>query len=167
MDISARNELRRVYKITAVIGLVMMAGPLVCAVVVETIKKQYVPFAGFAPMPDDTASTFRYVLLAVAVVEYFLIRIVNRYMLAAKRPVPSGKGQQFGPAPLRLMSAAVVTFAFAESVAVYGLVLFLVQGTAGDFYLFLLISLFYFSIFFPKYGAWEAWVNEREKNRRT
>jgi hypothetical protein len=50
--------------------------------------------------------------------------------------------------------------------AVYGLVLFLIQGDTTDFYLFLMISLIYFTIYFPKYEKWEEWVREREKGAR-
>ena len=56
----------------------------------------------------------------------------------------------------RLFQAAVVTFALSESVAIYGLVLFLMSGNAMNFYLFMFLSLFYFWFFYPKYQDWEA-----------
>jgi hypothetical protein len=145
----------------------MMASLLVYFIVVETIKKQFDPFGGFAPMPAETAATFRYALLAVAIAEFFLIRLLNKLILSAKAPMQkTAVTGQFGPEAQKLMSAAIVTFALCESVAVFGLVLFLIQGNSTDFYLFLLISLFFFSVFFPKYSAWESWVKEREKARR-
>jgi hypothetical protein len=32
------------------------------------------------------------------------------------------------------------------------------------FYLFPMISLFFFSFYFPKYGRWEEWMKERVKS---
>lgn len=162
MDTKPAIDLRKAYKTTVIIGLAMMASLLLYAILVETIKKQHAPFGGFAPMPLDTAATFRYALLGVAIAEFFLIQLLNKLILSAKAPVPG----RFSRAVQKLMTSAVVTFGLCESVAIYGLVLFLVQGNPNDFYLFLLISLFYFSIFFPKYSTWEAWIKEREKARR-
>jgi F0F1-type ATP synthase membrane subunit c/vacuolar-type H+-ATPase subunit K len=167
MDTKSAADLRKAYKTTVIIGLTLMAGLILYAVVVETIKKQYAPFQGYAPLPEDTAATFRFALVAITVAEFFIIRILNKMILSAKGPVITGPGAgQYGPEVQRLMTASVVTFALCESVAIYGLVLFLIQGNSDDFYLFLLVSLFYFSIFFPKYGAWEAWMKGREKARR-
>lgn len=159
-------DLRRAYKTTVVIGLAMMASLLVYAILVELIRKQREPFGGFAPLPDDAAELFRFALLGIAVLEFFLIRVLNRLILSAKAPMgKSASYVQFGPEAQKLMTAAVVTFALCESIAVYGLVLFLVQGSSTDFYLFLVVSLFSFSVYFPKYGAWEAWMKEKKKNR--
>ncbi|MGE5172392.1 MAG: hypothetical protein ACM3MD_01030 [Betaproteobacteria bacterium] len=160
------DDLKKAYRMTAFIGLAMMASLLIYTVLVELIKKQYEPFGGFSPMPD-VVPTLRYALFAVAVVEFFIIRIVNKLNLSGTLPVSSkpqiGRSTQYLPPVQRLISGAVVTFALCESVAVYGLVLFLMQGITTDFYSFLLISLFYFSIFFPKYSAWEERIKGRDK----
>lgn len=161
-------DLRKAYKTTVIIGLAMMASLLIYTIVVENIKKHYDPFGGFAPMPNDTAATLRYALLGLAIAEFFLIQLLNKIILSSKVPIQKTPGTgQFGPEVQKLMSAAIVTFALCESVSIYGLVLFLIQGNSTDFYLFLLISLFYFSISFPKYSTWEAWMKEREKARKS
>jgi len=56
------------------------------------------------------------------------------------------------------MTAAVITYAFCESIAVLGLVLYFLGGRPTDFYVFMLISLFFFSVYFPKYGWLEEWI---------
>ncbi len=165
MQTQPASDLRRAYKTTVIIGLAMMASLLVYAIVVENIRKQFDPFGGFAPMTEGF-ETFRYALLAVAVVQFFVIQFLNKLILSAKAPVRNTPVTQFTPEIQRLITAAIVAFALCESVAIYGFVLFLVQGSSNDFYLFLLISLLYFSIFFPKYSVWEAWVKERERSRK-
>ena len=163
MPQSRNDDLRKAYRITAFIGLAMIASLVVYAVVAEVIKKQHAPFGGFSPMPD-VISTLRYVLLGVVAVEFFAIRFLNTLMLSGKAPIRSSSMvSPFSPGVQRLISASIVTFAMCESVAIYGLVLFLIQGNSSDFYLFLALSLFYFIIYFPRYGIWEEWVKERER----
>ncbi len=58
-----------------------------------------------------------------------------------------------------LAQAAVITFALCEAVALLGLVLFLLAGNAMDFYIFMVISLGFFYLFFPKYDQWEQRLN--------
>jgi F0F1-type ATP synthase membrane subunit c/vacuolar-type H+-ATPase subunit K len=160
------DELRKAYKITAFIGLAMFASLVVYAAVVELIKKQNAPFGGFGPLPPDVFSTLRYALLGVVVVEFFAIRLLNRLMLSGKVPLrSSAMTVPFAPEVQRLVTAAIVTYALCESVAIYGLVLFLIQGNTSDFYFFLALSFACFGIYFPKYSAWEEWIAERERER--
>jgi F0F1-type ATP synthase membrane subunit c/vacuolar-type H+-ATPase subunit K len=164
MLINGDSELRKAFRVTVVIGLVMMASVLIYAVVAEIIKKQNAPFSGFSPLPPDVFTTLRYALLAVAVIQYFIIQFLNKVMLSSNAPAMGTVSPAGSSTPL--ISASVVAFALSESVAVYGLVLFLIQGDSTDFYLFLMISLIYFTIYFPKYEKWEEWVREREKGAR-
>jgi len=165
MQPSRNDDLRKAYRMTAVIGLVMIASLVVYAVVIELIKKQNAPFGGFSPMPD-VISTLRYTLLGVVVVEFFMIRLLNTLMLSGKAPLRSSPTTiPFSPAVQRLVVASIVTYALCESVAIYGLVLFLIQGNTGDFYLFLAVSLFYFIVYFPRYGNWEEWIAEQERKQ--
>ena len=72
----------------------------------------------------------------------------------------------FAPEVQRLVTAAIVTYALCEFVAVYGLVLFLSQGNTSDFYFFLALSFACFGIHFPKYRPWEVWIAGRGRARR-
>jgi F0F1-type ATP synthase membrane subunit c/vacuolar-type H+-ATPase subunit K len=165
MQPSRKDDLRKAFRMTVFIGAAMIASVFVYAVVVEIIKKQHEPFHGFAPM-GDIVSTLRYALLGVVAVVFFVIRFLNKLMLSTKTPIRSAAMvSPFSPEVQRLISASIVTFALCESVAIYGLVLFLIQGNSGDFYLFLVLSLFFFSIYFPRYGKWEEWVKEREREQ--
>ena len=58
-----------------------------------------------------------------------------------------------------LPQTAIIIFALCESVAVLGLVLFLLAGNALDFYILMTVSLGFFYLFFPKYDQWEQRVN--------
>jgi hypothetical protein len=126
------------------IGLAMIAAVLVYAGVVEVIKWQWAPFAGFAKLPPQTASLLKYIFLALAAVQFVIIKIVQKIVPARSLD--------------NLPQAAIITFALCETVAIFGLILFLLTGTGLDFYVFMVISLGYFYLFFPKYEQWEQMV---------
>ena len=133
------------------IGLAMIASVFVYAGVVELIKWQLAPFAGFAKLDPGTAGLLKYVFLAVAAAQYGAIKVVQK--------IVSAKSVDHLP------QAAIVTFALCESVAVLGLVLFLLAGSPMDFYIFMVISLGFFYLFFPKYENWEKRVNANKPNQ--
>ena len=130
------------------IGLAMIAAVFVYAGVVELIKWQWAPFAGFAQLPPRTVGLLKYGFLALAAAQYGIIKVVQKIM-----PAKSADN---------LPQAAIITFALCEAVAVLGLVLFLLAGNAMDFYIFMVISLGFFYLHFPKYEHWEKVVNVGE-----
>ena len=126
------------------IGLAMIAAVFVYAGVVELIKWQLAPFAGFAKLDPRTVSLLKYVFLGIAAAQYGIIKIVQKILPAKSVD--------------NLPQAAVITSALCEAVVVLGLGLFLLGGNAMDFYIFMLISLGFFYLFFPKYEQWEQRV---------
>jgi hypothetical protein len=131
------------------IGLAMIASVFVYAGVVEWIKWQWAPFAGFSQLDPRQATLLKYIFLAFAAAQYGAIKLVQKIVPARSLD--------------NLPQAAIITFALCESVAVLGLVLFLLGGKALDFYIFMLISLSFFYLFYPKYEQWEKIVKAREK----
>jgi hypothetical protein len=147
MKLSTKSELTLKSRYLAVnfIGLAMIASVFVYAGVVELIKWRMAPFSGFARLDPGTAGLIKYVFLALAAAQYGIIKVVQKI-------VPARSADH-------LPQAAVITFALCESVAVLGLVLFLLAGNSLDFYIFMVISLGFFYLFFPKYAQWEKVVN--------
>lgn len=158
MNTNSANDLRRIYKTTVIIGLAMMASLLIYTVIVELMNRQYEPMRELAGMAQVLA-LLRYVFLGIAVVEFFAIQFLKKRMLSLESPV-------IAPEPQRLLVASIVAFALSDSVATLGFVLFLVGRNTSDFYLFLVISLFFFAVFFPRYDAWEEWMQEAMRTRR-
>jgi hypothetical protein len=127
------------------IGLAMIAAVFVYAGVVELIKWQWAPFAGFARLDPRTVGLLKYAFLALAAAQFGIIKVVQKIVPAKSTD--------------NLPQAAIITFALCEAVAVLGLVLFLLTGNAMDFYILMTISLGFFYLFFPKYDQWEQRVN--------
>ncbi len=124
------------------VGLGLIGSVFLYAVVVEVLKRALAPFPGLAGLTPAQAQMVKYVLVAVAFADFFLIKFIQKILGA-------GSVKQ-------LVQAAIVTFALCEAVALFGLALFLLAGNAMDFYTFMFLSLFYFWLFFPKYPDWEA-----------
>jgi hypothetical protein len=134
------------------IGLAMIASVFVYAGVVEWIKWQWAPFAGFSHIDPRQAALLKYIFLALAAAQYGAIKLVQKIVPA--RSVNN------------LPQAAIITFALCESVAVLGLVLFLLAGNPLDFYIFMLISLSFFYLFYPKYDDWEKGVHAGDSAKK-
>jgi hypothetical protein len=138
------TTLKARYLAANLIGLAMIAAVFVYAGMVELIKWQWAPFAGFARLDPRTVSLLKYAFLALAVAQFGIIKVVQKIMPAKSVD--------------NLPQTAIITFALCESVAVLGLVLFLLAGNALDFYILMTISLGFFYLFFPKYDQWEQRV---------
>ena len=123
------------------IGLAMIASVFVYAGVVEVIKWRMAPFAGFATLDPQTVAIIKYAFLALAAAQFGIIKALQKIL-----PTRSVEN---------LSLEAIIIFALCESVAVLGLVLFLLAGQGMDFYVFMVISLGFFYLFFPKYEQWE------------
>ena len=136
------QKLKIQYLKTNFIGLGLIASVFLYAGVVEVLKRTMAPFAGVAAFPPAQFQTLKYVFVALAIGNFFLIKFMQKIL-------GDRSAQQ-------LMVAAIVTFALSEAVAVLGLVLFLLAGQALDFYTFMFLSLFYFWFFLPRYQDWEA-----------
>lgn len=162
------DDLRKAYRIVVIIGLAMMASLLVYAAVVGILDKDPALIRSAPALSGSQVEIIKFALIGVTVVIFFVIRFVNASLLrmnggAGNLPDPrsrqsSGAPPEFG----RLTTAAVITFALCESPAIFGLVLFFLGRNASDFHLFLLISLFYFAVHFPKFSQWEEWYRNRQ-----
>lgn len=145
------DDLRRTYRTTVIIGLVMMASLVIYLIVVSLLDQAR--SAAEVPPPAVQGAAY-YACIGISIVVILLARSASAMVLNAR-----GASE---PQPLqRLQTAAIITFALSEVPAVLGLVLFILGGSATDFYLFLLISLFSFSLTFPKFSQWEEWGRKR------
>jgi len=166
MEYILDDSLRKGYRLAALIGFSMIFSVMVYAGVVEFISHSQAPFTGYSPISRDAFDILRLVLLGVCLIDFALIPFLrNRVLSLQNQPQRPPMGNL--PAPVaRLLSASFISLAICESIAVYGLVLFLINGARQEFYLFLSLSLIAFLIHFPRYGRWQEWVREMERTWR-
>lgn len=166
------NDLRKAYRTTAITGLVLMGSLLIYTSLVEMVAQGTIPVNGGTMMGADHLNTLKYVLLIIAALFFFLIDIVQKAILTSARSSSDTHRKTADPqagldfAIRRLATAAVVVFALCETPAIFGLVLFFLGKNSTDYYLFMFISLFFFSVKFPKYSLWEGWVRKQTRATR-
>jgi hypothetical protein len=80
----------------------------------------------------------RYIFFGVAIMEFFLIRWVRRFILLKKVTSERTADQRDTCLPKiqKLVTTAIITYAFCESVAIFGLRLFLITRSSLEFYFF-------------------------------
>jgi F0F1-type ATP synthase membrane subunit c/vacuolar-type H+-ATPase subunit K len=157
MESNSDAELKKGYRQARIIGMAMVFSVLVYALVVEIVRMN--PGFSKEPLVPDGADSIKYVLLGLALIQFFLIRMIRGRFLS--RESGQTTNLQTGAVSTRLtglLVMSIITYALCESIAVYGLVLFFVTKRPFDFYLFMGISLLYFAAYFPRYTQWEEWV---------
>ena len=153
------DDLRKAYRIVSIIGLAMIAGIFVYAAVVGLVAGGQAQ-AGEPAEPDAAVQMVKFVLLGVSAALFFVIRRVNTHFLSSSGSRPGRAAEpasQAGPSPVaqRFVTAAVVSFALCEVPATFGLVHFFLSRSQTDFSLFMMISLLFFAVHFPKFSQWE------------
>ena len=152
------EKLRQYHKMATVIGYGLMGSLLIFAAIVETLKATAFEFGGF--LSPSFLDLLRYLFLGLAVVEFVAVWMIKNLILKKGRVSGlMGQGDPLLSKVQKLFTAAIVSLAFCESVAIYGLVLFIIGGISLDFYLFAFLSLIFFAVYFPRYSQWEEWVN--------
>jgi hypothetical protein len=165
MDTLLREKAERQFKITRRIGYVWSGSLLIIAIAVEVVKRQYAPFQGFYPFPQ--MEQLRYILLAVATITLVALRFL-RYLILSNTdssPVSTKHPSIVHGATLieQLRLVAIISYAVCYSIAIYGLVLFLVGGKTYDCYLFMALSVVAFYIYFPRFDQWEQHLLKAER----
>lgn len=136
------QDVRRIYRETAIVCGAMVASVLIYAVVVEGLRGRLPPGgAGAGLVPD----VLRYALYVLAGVEGLAIPYARRAAEAVVR----------GHVLARLRAGALVAASLAEAPAVLGLVLFLLAGRREDFYVLAGWSLLLHVVHFPRVERWE------------
>jgi hypothetical protein len=154
-----KGNLRRGYKLSIILGIIMVLHLALYTIIVELIKITYEPFSGFAPNPK--LDLLRYVLIGMAILSFFFFKLI-RY-LSIKRPIKHN--MDIKKLIHQLIYLSLFTYAICESVAIYGLVLFLMAGSSLDYYLFLFPCIFFLYIYFPRYSEWEDRVKQLEERQ--
>jgi hypothetical protein len=152
------ESLRKGYRLAVYICCAMIASVFIYAGVAEFLAVKHAPFHGFSPLPPAVYDRLRLILLGVALLDFALIPFIRNRALTAARRTGTASVSPLPEPVQKMVAASMISFALCESIAIYGLVLFLVNGGRKEFYLFLLIALVAFAIHFPRFERWQEWV---------
>jgi F0F1-type ATP synthase membrane subunit c/vacuolar-type H+-ATPase subunit K len=140
---------RQEYRVTTFVAVAMISALVVYAALVTIIQFQHQPFVGFAP--ERLGQLREGFFLAIL---FVLVGV----RMSRKSVLKKGTGDSPKTLVNKLRTATIVTFALCEVPAILGLVLFLLGGSAKDFYSLALVSLAFMVLYFPRYRHWETWV---------
>lgn len=150
------NDLKKAHRIAFLLNVAIIGTLIVYAIVIEIIRRQFAPFAGFAVISD--ISVLRYLFYGIVVINIFVIRFLRNLTL---RKSSSADTQIL---IRRLLRSAVITAALCEVPALLGLILFLLVGSIRDFYQMAGLSFILVFLHFPRYGIWEAWIKNTHRS---
>ena len=145
-----REELRTHLRPAVMVGAALVASLALYLGLVEILRRVLRPFHGFAAAAMSQPVRLAGFGAGAAVVLVILLLRPRLFRRRTDEDVPA--------AARRIQSASIVMLVLGEAPAVLGLALFLIGGSAADFYKFLFVSLVLTFINFPRLGAWEEWL---------
>ena len=148
----ASGGLETAYRNAAITCGVMLTSTLLYPVAAAIVSLSLAPFEGFVGQPLPAG--LRVALWTAAAVVAGLMGIVRRALLGR-----SPAGDETAQAR-RLVSTSITIAALAEVPAILGLVLFMLSGLRGDFYVLFGLSLVLQALYFPRLDGWRQWVAE-------
>ena len=154
-------DLKSRYRKAVFIWIDMVFSIFVYAFVIEIVRMNSLFHRTASPLQVGGMPVL--LLLSFAIITFFLIRYIPNQILSERRSGTLASSRSpLAPKIGRLFKASLVSDAICESVAIYGLILFLITRNPFDFYVFMALSLIYFAFSFPRYTQWEEWIQEGE-----
>jgi hypothetical protein len=150
---SFHERLASIVQMAKLLWLILAGLVFLYALFVLSVWLGYIPlnFDGISRI--DVLNKLKYILLSVSLLIYPIIRLI-KYIIAWLY----NKKYLCSVSTLFIVSFSIC--ALCEAVSIYGLVMFMVSRNPADYFLFMVISLFYFYSFYPKYEDWERLLNQ-------
>ena len=159
------NGLERAFGLATGLSAFFAITPFLYAGIVEYLSWNQAPFAGFAP--GINLALFLPLLALVGLTEIALSWWMPGRILSGKVPAaPMGPQSAWSGSVQRLFQANLVAFSILGSIAVYGLMLFLVGGHRWHFYAFASVSLVLMLARFPRRILWDEALSGMTENDR-
>ena len=150
MALDLEDTLAQAYRATVVLAVAMIAPVFVYAGIVELLPR-LAPYSEPA-MEPAMVGLLRNVFRGLA-----LVNFLAAAWLGGRPPRPAGEALA---RLAKLKTLTTVGLALAESIALYGLVLFLLSRDSKDFYYLFLVSLLSFIVVFPRHDRWREALSE-------
>jgi F0F1-type ATP synthase membrane subunit c/vacuolar-type H+-ATPase subunit K len=151
MDYRERMQaLRRGHRVSVVFFAAFMVSIGIYVVAIAILKTKFQDSQGV--LESHSFTWIRYVFYVLGPAQIFVIRLIRQIMIRGST-IPDSKALA-----TRLSKMTILTGAFCEAPAVFGLVLFSLIGDLKDFYVLTATSFVLFFLYFPRYSDWEEWT---------
>ncbi|MBI2486967.1 MAG: hypothetical protein HYW01_08410 [Deltaproteobacteria bacterium] len=143
--LEGENRLKNQYKITVIIWFAMTLSVLI-----------YVGLGLFLFDREDggTGGEFKFLFYMLSFVSILSPRFFKSIILSGEKISNASSSSASNLAGL-IQTYHMVTFAFCESIAIYGLVFYIIWGNKADFYILSGLSLICFIFNHPKFEFWQ------------
>lgn len=158
VDNREREEIEKGWKSIYIMWIVMLS-----AVFIYLIIGLYLKDGLQSTIAEGNLEILRYVLYAISIITFISISYVRRLILESKN---IGNNQSIisnNSAVARYTIAIIVSLALAESISIYGLVLFVLGKNTSDLYLLIFISAFAMIYYRPFKEQMIKLVNEMKE----
>ena len=143
------DKLEQSYRMTVILAVAMIVSVFIYAGIVELLPRLALSHEPSAE--PAMVELLRKVFRGLALVNFLALTWLGG---RARRPVGEPLARL-----ARLKTLTTVGLALAESIALYGLVLFFLSREPIDFYYLLLVSLLSFIVVFPRHDRWRETLN--------
>lgn len=151
MIVIDERKLMKSHKTAATIAFVMMFTLVIYGVLGEIFLKD------IFSEPISSYSLLLLVLILVTAVEIVMIIVLRNFILGGKFSLTGAEGEDRESEFIRrLFSFFLVAYAICETIAIYGLILYVTGKDPSVFYGFLGAALFLMIVQFPKFEDWES-----------
>ncbi len=150
------NDLKRAHQMSVILYIAFMISLGIYLVVVEILKMNDKDFLGVLqtyPMP-----WIRYIFYALALAQILIIRVIRQILTKGLTSM------DVKTLIAHLNRISILTAAFCEAPAIFGLFLFFLTGNIKDFYVLTAMSFVLFFLYFPRYSNWEEWITSKTRN---
>ena len=144
------RELKKSYKVAAIIGATVIGSLLIYVLMVELIIYPLTPAKRLLPVRE--VRMLRYILYAFSIINVIILRLIRRAVLK------KSSGEKRQELIARLQKSSLISMVLCEGPAIFGLLLYLLTGIKRDFYFLLIVSLLLVFMYFPRLKNWQSWM---------
>ncbi len=156
MEQFQENALKRVYSNVVVIWVIFLVSIFLYGVLVYVWEKKLSPLPPIESIKQDMKNTFVVSFAFLSISQMFVCAFLQKMLLntetIAQKIKTTPDVVTVGGA---LMRSFIINLAFRESIAVYGLGLYMIFHSVYLFYYFAIPSFFLILIVYPSFNSWK------------
>lgn len=156
----------------------IIAGAIMASLLIYILVAEFVVIRS-SELQFPQLSILRLALYLISGIEVAIIVFLRRFLVKGTGRLPSAMMNSLKKSDQnpditaenqetvicqRLLSTTIVTFAISESIAIYGLVLFILGRQRQDLYLLTGFSLFLMVVFFPSSDRWRDELEQLQRD---
>lgn len=153
MDLQPFEVMRKYYRYATVVGVALIVSIFLYGGIVFYLRQQ----GGPALMNERLTGILRISLLSLSIAQILIAPFLSRVLLSVERKgVAIYQNPRLCPSFIKnLFKVSMILLAICELPALFGLFLYVMSKSIGDFFLLATLSFAALAFYFPRYEQWE------------